>query len=118
MTRSPWEEGRRGTGYLKRRLFRWRLGRLGSDAYLLKYPEGSSVPPHRDPVDGGSHYRLNIELRRAARGGDFRCDTTIVRLPRIALFRPDRHEHSVSRVEEGTRWVFSVGVALFSGAAA
>lgn len=103
-----WEPGRQGSGYFKRKLFGWSWG----DCYLLKYPEGSRVPPHRDPVPTGRHFRLNIELRKARDGGEFYGGAPIVNHGRVVLFRPDMHVHAVSPVYEGTRWVLSLGAVL------
>lgn len=105
-----WVEGRQGTGYQKLPLLR-----LGfADAYLLRFPEGSHVPEHTDVVPGSRHWRLNVVLRRAGSGGEFVC-ARAWRLGRVALFRPDSEPHSVTRIEEGTRYVFSLGWALPRG---
>lgn len=107
MSRWRWQPGRQGSGYDKLLLAQGRR----FDAYLLRFPPGSSVPPHRDPVDGLAHLRLNCILRPAARGGEFRCSETLLDRPRIKLFRPDRFEHSVTTIEAGTRVVLSIGLA-------
>lgn len=39
------------------------------DCYILKYPEGSEIPPHTDPVPGRKHWRMNVVLKRATVGG-------------------------------------------------
>ena len=108
--------------------FRWRSGRQESgyekmlllvnpflvpfDVYLLRFRQGAAVPPHTDPVSEKKHYRLNLILKRARRGGRFRCAKPIYESRRIKLFRPDIHEHSVSEIEEGTRYVLSIGWVL------
>lgn len=102
-----WERGRQRSGYDKLLLIEGRR----FDAYLLRFPVGSCVPPHRDPVDGAGHLRLNLILVPARRGGVFECETVILDRPRIKLFRSDQYAHSVSTVELGTRWVLSVGIA-------
>lgn len=56
-------KGRQGTGYAKLKLLR--SERLKMDAYILKYPEGSHIPPHTDPVDSNKHYRLNVVLEKS-----------------------------------------------------
>ncbi len=106
-----WKLGRQDTGYDKMLLFtaRWPLP---FDSYLLRYPEGSSVPPHTDPLQAGRHYRLNIILRSPTSGGDFVCATPIFATRRIKLFRPDACEHSVTPVKGGSRYVFSLGWVL------
>lgn len=69
-----WQRGRQGTGYDKMLLLtaRWPLP---FDSYLLRYPEGSEIPPHTDPVGAGRHYRLNIVLKSPRAGGEFVCAT-------------------------------------------
>jgi hypothetical protein len=102
-----WQEGRQGTGYLKLKLFQNNF----MDAYILKFPKGSRVPPHKDPVEGKKHYRMNLILRKG-KGGEFECKETILNLSRLKLFRPDLNEHSVSEVTDGTRLLLSVGWAI------
>lgn len=103
-----WERGRQHSGYDKLLLVQG----FCYDAYLLRFPERSSVPPHRDAIDGARHLRLNLILVPARRGGEFLCAGAIVDRPRIKLFRSDLHEHAVSEVEAGTRWVLSLGLAF------
>jgi hypothetical protein len=47
-----WQSGRQGSGYDKMLLLTapWPVP---FDSYLIRYPEGSSVPPHKDPVQQG-----------------------------------------------------------------
>ena len=106
-----WQRGRQGSGYDKMLLItaRWPLP---FDSYLIRYPEGSAIPPHTDPVSTGRHYRLNIVLKASPRGGEFVCATPIWQSRRIKFFRPDACEHSVTRVEGGSRYVLSVGWVL------
>ncbi len=119
-----WAAGRQGTGYAKLDLLRLQLqpeldalvarslaqlgGRvLGHDVWLLRYPEGTHIPDHRDPNELGDHHRLNLLL---AGPGGLRLDGRAIDLrPGDAIvFRPDEVEHSVDAVDE-ERWVFSVG---------
>jgi hypothetical protein len=79
------------------------------DLYLLRYPTGSSVPAHVDPVDGQRHFRLNVVLREATVGGRFMCVSPIFETRRIKVFRPDLSEHSVSEIRDGSRLVLSLG---------
>ncbi|MDG2539361.1 hypothetical protein P5Y53_16915 [Dyella jiangningensis] len=103
-----WQRGRQGSGYDKL-LLAGTLWPLPCDCYLLRFPTGASVPPHTDRVSLGRHYRLNIILRAPRRGGEFVCARPIHASRRIKLFRPDEEEHSVTMIEEGTRWVLSIG---------
>ncbi len=105
-----WQRGRQGTGYDKMLLLtaRWPLP---FDSYLIRYPEGSEIPPHTDPVQAGRHYRLNIVLKSSPSGGEFVCSTPIYASRRIKLFRPDACEHSVTLVG-GSRYVLSLGWVL------
>jgi hypothetical protein len=106
-----WQKGRQDGGYDKMLLFtaRWPLR---FDSYLIRYPEGSEIPPHTDPIKAGRHYRLNIVLKSPRSGGEFACAAPIFATRRIKLFRPDLCEHSVTRVVGGSRYVLSLGWVL------
>ncbi len=106
-----WQKGRQKSGYDKM-LLAQSLRPLPFDMYILRFPEGSEIAPHTDPVSLGRHYRLNIVLIPAKIGGEFFCATPIFENSRIKFFRPDACEHSVSKVEEGTRYVLSIGWIL------
>jgi hypothetical protein len=103
-----WEKGRQASGYDKMLLL-WGKFPVPFDWYLLRFPTGSEIPPHVDAVQKGRHFRLNIILRKAQKGGEFQCPDPIWNRPRIKLFRPDLSLHSVTKVEAGSRLVFSVG---------
>ncbi len=103
-----WQAGRQGTGYEKLQLFHGR----SSDAYLLRFPEGCRVPPHVDPVPGKRHYRLNVTLVRPEGGGQFMGGDPIFSFGCLVLFRPDLHEHSMTRIYAGHCIMLSIGVAL------
>ncbi len=106
-----WRTGRQGSGYDKMLLAtaRWPIP---FDSYLIRYPDGAEIPPHTDPVTTGRHFRLNIVLKSPRSGGEFVCGSPIFETRRIKLFRPDACEHSVTRVEGGSRYVFSLGWVL------
>jgi hypothetical protein len=108
-----WQSGRQGIGYDKMLLLtaRWPLR---FDSYLIRYPDGSEIPPHTDPVKDGRHYRLNVILKSPKLGGEFVCAAPIFATKRIKLFRPDACEHSVTRIAGGNRYVFSLGWVLGS----
>jgi hypothetical protein len=103
-----WERGRQKSGYDKMLLCGvwWPIK---FDMYLLKFPEGSEIAPHTDAVKSGKHYRLNIVLKEAVKGGEFICENSIFETKRIKLFRPDVCEHQVSKIVKGNRYIFSVG---------
>jgi predicted 2-oxoglutarate/Fe(II)-dependent dioxygenase YbiX len=124
-----WHRGRQDTGYLKsaidrdepvlaalieRSLTALHPGpRHGHDAWLLRYPEGSSIPPHTDPplAAGARHARLNAIIAAPRGGGELVLDGVPVELAAgdAVLFHPDRVRHQVSAVVGGERWVWSVG---------
>jgi hypothetical protein len=106
-----WERGRQKTGYDKLLLVANPV-LIRFDCYLLRFPEGSEIPPHRDPVKGGRHYRLNLIVKRSPAGGEFVCSDPIFETRRLKLFRSDVCTHSVTRVEGGSRYVLSIGWVL------
>jgi hypothetical protein len=111
-----WQRGRQGSGYDKMLLLTapWPVP---FDSYLIRYPDGSEIPPHTDPVQSGRHYRMNVVLKSPIAGGEFVCKTPIYESKRVKIFRPDACEHSVTRVRGGSRYVFSLGWVLGKNAA-
>jgi hypothetical protein len=103
-----WQHGRQQSGYDKMLLLQSRWP-LPFDVYMLRFRQGSEIPPHTDPVAEGRHYRCNIVVKRAREGGDFVCGTPIFATSRIKVFRPDACEHSVTRIVHGSRYVLSIG---------
>ncbi len=124
--RPGFEPGRQGTGY--DRLPVLDLSTLGMrmkclrelgmpvttphDCFLLRFPPGSHIPPHRDLVDPErEHHRINILVDEAPEGGELVMYG--MRYPLHAgdayAFRPDLEEHEVTPVIGATRYVFSVG---------
>ena len=91
------------------------------DCYILKYPTGTYIPLHTDDLGfWTTHWRLNILLWKAKKGGKFftwQWDkplherSKVWKMPRAVLFRSDKVPHAVTNVEEGERWVLSIGVA-------
>ncbi len=123
------EEGRQGTGYDKalvptgafKELREHSLRTLGvgldqaHDCYLLRYAEGSSIPPHKDDAPFGSeHRRLNAVVQTAEEGGELIVEGKLVELygSYAYAFRPDILAHEVSPVVKGVRLVWSVGVLV------
>jgi hypothetical protein len=113
-----WAQGRQKGGYWKMALLPDRVSRaLKADLWILRYPDGSSIPEHSDPVPGRRHWRLNVVLWAPRAGGVFSCKAPGPKASfafgqRVFLFRSDLCPHQVSRVEGGSRWVLSAGVAL------
>lgn len=103
-----WQRGRQGSGYDKMLLLTT-TSPIVFDSYLIRYPIGSSIPPHIDPVTGHHHYRLNIIIKRSIGGGEFICSNPIFSTSRIKFFQPDRCEHSVTEVQGSKRYVLSIG---------
>ena len=86
-----WQPGRqKNTVYQKFPIWYFRIGNFGFDAYLLKYAPKTLLPYHKDPVENGKHWRLNIKLKGIA---TFICDKCIYRSRFITIFRPDLYEH-------------------------
>lgn len=110
VTKMKWEPGRQKSGYSKLKLFGFGL----LDVYLLKFPPGSYVPMHTDPVDGFNHHRLNLILRRAKLGGVKtigKCGVVDRYEPRrIDYFRSDIQAHGQTRIDsDRTQYTLSIG---------
>lgn len=103
-----WQKGRQQTGYDKM-LLAGAYWPIPFDIYLLRFLQGQEIPPHIDQVESDKHYRLNIVLKTATKGGEFYCSNPIYTSKRIKLFRSDISEHSVSKVIQGSRYVLSIG---------
>ena len=93
------------------------LARIGTpyedywDVYLIRYRDGSHIPPHTDDAQHGRrHRRLNALLERATAGGELTIAGARIELAigDAVLFEPDREVHDVARVV-GSRLLFSVG---------
>jgi hypothetical protein len=103
-----WTLGRQGTGYEKMPLFISK--QLKCDFYLLKFPAGTVVPTHTDPVDKEyDHYRINYTVigsncvgQRMYVLGKHR------RFWRIIFFRPDKYEHGLQK-QKRDAYMFSFG---------
>ncbi len=121
-----WTAGRQGTGYdiLPLRdvaafstLVARGLSKLGTpfedywDTYLIRYQDGSSIPPHTDAArHGRRHRRINAVLEQATSGGELYVDGAKIELAvgDAVLFFPDQEVHAVT-VVSGRRLLFSVG---------
>lgn len=104
--------GRQLTGYRTVTLFKFKIPGntwfYGADAYIIYYPDGSSILPHIDPVSIGSHHRVNLVLKAPESGGEFICKGNKSLFNRIFYFRPDTMQHEVTRCI-GTRYILSFG---------
>lgn len=85
------------------------LGKLIFYMYLLKFDEGHEIPPHKDNLEVGRHFSLNIRLKHPTLGGDFKCEKTLFETRSMKFFRPDICEHSVGEIVHGKRYGFSLG---------
>lgn len=103
-----WQNGRQGSGYDKMLLLS-ALTPIAFDSYLIRYPVGSFIAPHIDPVTDKKHFRLNIVLKKSQAGGEFICKNPIFESERIKFFRPDVSEHSVTEVKGSARYILSLG---------
>lgn len=104
-----WQKGRQAGGYDKLMLVSW----LFFDSYILRFPHGTEIKPHRDPVKGKRHYRLNITLRMATSGGTL-CfhphpRVEVRNLGRVFFFRSDKITHSMTKTSGKTQYVLSFG---------
>lgn len=103
-----WEFGRQNSGYLKMKIFQ----NKNFDIFLLKFPEGCHVPEHKDPIEGKSHYRINLTLIKPKNGGNFIGGNPILNFNRLIFFRPDKYIHSMSKINKGNCLMLSIGFAI------
>lgn len=102
-----WMQGRQMTHYYKMAIIS--SDRFKFDMYLLKFPTGSYINDHKDPVsEGFEHHRVNIILNKGFKGGKFVMNGK-AQQGRIHRFRPDRYKHRVTEIKEGNRYVLSFG---------
>lgn len=102
-----WTDGRQGSGY--KILYLWNFL---IDLVVIYFPQGSHIKPHTDPVSKGTHHRINLVLWKAKKGGRFTSAGEIkpkFLTQRFIYFRPDITTHAVSTIQEGQRWVLSIG---------
>ncbi|UJF23543.1 2OG-Fe(II) oxygenase [Shewanella sp. OMA3-2] len=80
---------------------------------LVSYGTNHQVMKHIDPVQQGRYYKLNVVLKKAQAGGVFNCAKCILNFGgRVYLFRPDKHEHSVSKILDGRRVLLSFALNI------
>lgn len=121
------ETGRQQSGYEKVSLLRnvaaepWVLRcasihpNHGYDAWLLRYPTGSCVPPHKDTLEDPliEHHRINVLVAQSVGGEAYVENKPVALQPGDGYyFRPDIQKHWVTPITKGERVVLSVGFAL------
>lgn len=97
------------------------------DCYILKFPKGSSIDWHTDPLPNDvavrkHHHRLNFFLKKPKEGGqiltkEFMLDgerrgasyLIFRHKTRLHYMRPDKTIHAVSEVKSGTGYILSIG---------
>ena len=80
------------------------------DIYLFRYSTNSHLPKHKDPNKFGRQYRLNIVLWKPDKGGQFWCKGDHFNFKdRIIFFRADSCYHGMTKIEQGTRMILSIG---------
>ena len=107
-----WTKGRQDKcSYKKFPLWYFSVGKFGFDSYILSYEPNQVLPTHRDPVEGGSHYRLNIGWGNSS----FLVKSKIwgFKFGKLSmyLFRPDLNNHSL--VINGRTHKLSLGFVKF-----
>jgi hypothetical protein len=103
---TEWVSGRQVGGYKIKQVFScWFLRYLVFDILLIKYTEGTEIPPHRDPEVG---LRFNFVWKNSAKGGEFHVRGKKLKIGPLIIFNP-RNTHYVTKVTSGSRHVFSIG---------
>lgn len=107
-----WENGRQSDcEYFKHKLYSFKIGKFGFDAYILKYVPNSFLPWHQDEVKDGKHYRLNISLKGKSRFF-IRNGTKNIWSQKFIFFRPDLYEHAL-RVYNNYCYKLSIGFVYY-----
>lgn len=107
-----WNKGRQqGTQYKKLQLWSFKIWKFGFDAFILHYPLPTLLGWHRDPVENGRHWRMNIRLKGLASFFMQKDDKEVYVDSMIILFRPDIYPHML-RVYTPT-WKLSFGFVIF-----
>ena len=104
-----WLPGRQAdVVYHKWCFLRVKLGPYGVDAYVLRYPAHTLLPPHTDPLQG-KHWRCNISLWGTSY---FQCSPGGFHLGELVhCFRPDVQQHELHAVTK--TYKLSFGLAHF-----
>lgn len=68
---------------------------------------------HVDNIQKGRYYKLNFILEQPKVDGVFKCKKCIVNLfNRVYLFRHNKYEHSVTKIESGERVLLSFALNI------
>lgn len=103
-----WQEGRqKNTTYEKFPLWYFRIWKWGFDAYILRYQPDTVLHLHRDEVENGMHWRLNIGWGN----NTFticNCKRFGFRIGKFSvyLFRPDKYLHGLTTYSKTTKLSF------------
>lgn len=111
-----WVSGRQGTGYDKMSLLPQSISnRFKLDLLFIRMSEGVEIPSHVDPVPDNmkklgytKHVRMNIIIIAPIDGGEF-CLNSVATQKRINIFSPSHTNHSVTKIQKGSRLVLSCG---------
>lgn len=89
-----WIKGRQNTTNYDKLCFLYvKIWKWGLDGYILRYKANERLPIHKDPIENGAHYRLNIKLKGKCR---FWSTSNIFRWgERVVYFRPDLFYHNL-----------------------
>jgi hypothetical protein len=91
-----WQKGRqKGTIYTKFPFYSFRIWKFGFDAFLLSYPEPTTLGFHRDPVENGKHWRMNIKFKGRSTFLIQKEDGLKWSKRIVNLFRPDKYPHAL-----------------------
>jgi hypothetical protein len=96
-----WTKGRQKSGYRKLTIFQFNW----IDLHIIDYPKGSSIPIHRDPIEGKQHWRLNLKLL-----GEDNFVGSGIKIGPLRVFRSD-FPHEVKPVSR-RRIMISLGLAI------
>lgn len=99
-----WQPGRqKDVAYEKFCLWSFKLFRWAFDGYILRYQPDTFLPLHKDLVENGKHWRLNVKLRgKSIFFSEDRGHTS----QKVNWFRPDLYRHSLSVYTETVKLSF------------
>ena len=101
-------KGRQPGGYKKLKIFESK--RLKMDMYLLYFPCGSEVSPHKDPAtEGYIHKRTNITLKKPKEGGLVFVEGPVLNIGRFSHFMPSEWRHLMTKITKGSCLMLSIG---------